>query len=214
MKTGRSFVIVALVVVVSGLAGGQDYYSSVVVHPNQQVRLNGLQLRTATGGGPTALVAALETVIGNPAVCCGENSAFPEMGALVDHRSLQDIAANLDGKHHTSAEGRPVYLFAHYLPASSAENNHIVSDEIVGALKSGQPMLMEWNSRVLIVNGAIFDEKVYSDGRRDYVIHKLLLLDPTTVDIAPRRTFDREKDDWSQVKGFLFIRAGDHAPGF
>jgi len=68
-------------------------------------------------------------------------------------------------------------------------------------------MLMEWNSHAYVLYGAIYDETIYTDGHRDYAIRKLLLFDPNATAANRETAFDRQKDDWSKVEGFLFLKA-------
>ena len=85
-----------------------------------------------------------------------------------------------------------------------------MSQQIVSALMAHEPMLLDWNSHVFVLNGALFDERVYSDGHRDYIIRKLLLLDPAAGGNG-QTAFDMQTDDWAQLKGFLALRIA-HKP--
>ena len=68
-------------------------------------------------------------------------------------------------------------------------------------------MLIEWESRVYVLYGAIFNEtRDTGSGDRAYAIRKLLLLDPRFSDQRRVTEFDRETDDWSKVGGFLIVK--------
>jgi hypothetical protein len=56
-----------------------------------------------------------------------------------------------------------------------------------------------------VLYGAVYDEKYFDTGGREFVIHKLLLLD--TRYTGPRRetSFDRDQDDWKAVQGLLIV---------
>jgi hypothetical protein len=65
---------------------------------------------------------------------------------------------------------------------------------------------MQWNQHFYVVYGAIVDERLFDAGGRNYVIRKLLLLDPETANgRSQKASFDRLKDDWSGVQGFLYL---------
>jgi hypothetical protein len=173
-----------------------------VFHPNQQVRISELHLRTAESTGSISiLVAALETIFHNPEVCCGDNSALQDKLLSADTPSLKQLSIKLAGRYVLN-DGRSIVIEASYLPRES-----ISPDRIIAPLMDKQPLLMEWNSRLFVVSGVVFDETVYYSGNRDYVIHKLLLLDPRSSSPHRETIFDREKDDWTKVQGFLMLAA-------
>jgi hypothetical protein len=80
-------------------------------------------------------------------------------------------------------------------------------ERIIAPLMQNQPLLMEWNSRLFVVSGVVFDETVYYSGNRDFVIHKLLLFDPRSSLTRKKTLFDRQKDDWTKVQGILMLSA-------
>jgi len=57
-----------------------------------------------------------------------------------------------------------------------------------------------------VLEGLTTDEKICSDGRHEYVIRKLLLLDPSSASASHTSVFDRSKDNWSDVEGFLLLK--------
>jgi hypothetical protein len=184
--------------------GAQDYVppSVLVSHANQVIRIRDLPTRTAARSDSSpALAFALERVFRNPAVCCEKNSALEDVLASIDSRSLKDMSVRLQGRHILS-DGRPILITTEYLP-SSATN----SSQIVASLVSNRPLLMEWNSHLYLLYGAVFDEILYSNGVRDYVIHKLLLSDSESVDPGREVVFNRDRDDWSKVQGLLLVKA-------
>lgn len=68
-----------------------------------------------------------------------------------------------------------------------------------------QPLLMDWNSHLYVVQGVLFDEAVDTNGIHDYAIHKLMLLDPRFSDTRREASFDRLKDNWNKVEGLLVL---------
>ena len=79
--------------------------------------------------------------------------------------------------------------------------------QIVSCLLGNRALLMEWKSRLYVVYGAGFDEKLYYSGQRDYIIHKLFLLDLPFSDSRREVAFNRESDDWGKVQGLLTLSA-------
>jgi hypothetical protein len=53
--------------------------------------------------------------------------------------------------------------------------------------------------------GAIFDEILYTDGRRQLAVHRLSLLDPRFSDQRRETEFNRDADDWGKVQGLLTL---------
>jgi hypothetical protein len=191
----------ALLMLFSAFATGQIEPDSSVFHPNQEVRIRDLPLHSAQMAGSNAtLAAALETVFRDSKVCCGSDSAL-QSALSAEPQSLKDLGAKLQGRHFQD-DGRLIAIAADYLPADSTN-----PDQIIAPLMGNQPLLMQWNKHFYVLYGAIFDETVYYSGRRDRVIHKLLLLDPRSSSTNKQVLFDRQKDDWTQVQGLLILNA-------
>jgi hypothetical protein len=138
-------------------------------------------------------------MIGNAKLCCGEDSAIGETPAGGTPGTLREIGDKIAGRH-VLGDGTAVTIVANYFPAES-----ISSDFIIVPLSKQQPMMMEWNAHFYVLYGAIYDDRVFTDGRHDYVIQKLLLLDPGKP-AEPQAVFDRQKDDWSKVQGLLTLK--------
>lgn len=200
MSAIRALVIVAALCSL-GLAQNEGLPAIVLVRPNQQVLVPDLHLHVAIRAEPAdTLAAALETVIANPGVCCGKKSTFSEVPDWSETSSLSDVGARLGGRHVLS-DGRPFNISAQYWPSTA-----LTSHALVRMLMRDDHLLVQWNSRVFLVQGVTFDDRVYSDGSHDYVLRKLLLLDPSLANKTHQVTFDREKDDWSKVEGFLLLK--------
>ena len=195
------FCCVVTLFLVSCFAVGQD--QNPAVHPNQEVRVNDLPVHTAQSADSTAvLMAALETIFHDPNVCCGKNSALQDLGFSAS--PLKDLGARLAGKHYLS-DGRPITVTTEYVSPGSMNPS-----QIIGPLMHQQAVLMEWDSHLYVLYGAVFDELLYPSGNRDYVIHKLLLLDTRFSDARREASFNRESDDWTKVSGLLTLAAAGH----
>jgi hypothetical protein len=170
-----------------------------VFHPNQEVHVANLPSRTAQSSNKTTvLAAALETILQDKTVCCGKNSALEDT-VLVAPPSLKELSTQLQGKHVLS-DGSSVVVNAEYVPQSS-----ITPDLMISSLMEQHPLLMNWNSHFYVLYGAIYDETVFDSGQRQFVVHKLLLLDPRFSDQRSKIEFNRETDDWEKVEGLLTL---------
>lgn len=170
-----------------------------VFHPNQEVHVTNLPARTAQSANKaTVLAVALEAILQDKTVCCGKNSALEDT-VLLTPESLKELSAKLQGKHVLS-DGRSVMVNAEYVPQSS-----ITPDLMISSLMEQHALLINWSSHFYVLYGAIYDETVYDSGQRQFVIHKLLLLDPRFSDQRSKIEFNRETDDWEKVEGLLTL---------
>jgi hypothetical protein len=176
-------------------AYGQDYY------PNQEVHISDLPSATAKSKDASdVLASSLEIILRDKEVCCGKNSALEDDVQRADPKSLKDVANRLQGRHLLS-DGRPIMVTAEFVPATS-----LVSG-LINALAGKQPLLMEWNSHMYVVYGAIYNTIYSPEGGRTDSILKIFLVDPRFSDQRREVTFDRQTDDWGKVQGLLMVRA-------
>ena len=191
----------AFLVLASNSAYGQDFPSGTVLwfHPNQELRITGLPLLSASSTDSSAvLAAALETILRDKTVCCGKNSALGD-AVLSDPSSLKELSAKLQGKHFLS-EGGPIVVNAEVVQMGGDNSGLIIT-----ALQDQNPLLMEWNSNLYVLYGAVFNETRYSNGTSQYTILRLRLLDPRFSDKRREAEFDRGVDDWGRVKGLMTL---------
>jgi hypothetical protein len=194
-KTGV-FSCIACLMLASALLRAQDTPSpGYVVHPNLEIRIGDLPVQTVSADA----TAALETLFHDPKLCCGGTSILEDAAQAANPLSLEDISVKIAGKHLFS-DGHSITITADYLAP-----NAINPDPIIATLMKNQPALFEWDSHLYVLYGAVYDEKYFDTGGREFVIHKLLLLD--TRFTGPRRetSFDRDQDDWKDVQGLLIV---------
>jgi hypothetical protein len=188
------------IIFASSFALAQETPPGYVIHPNQEVRVGGLQLRTAQSRAPAdVLVAALEAIAHDPELCCGKNSALGDAALSADPRTLKDVSSKLQGRHLLS-DGRPIMVTAEYVAP-----NTMHPEQIIVSLLNKHAMLMEWKSHLYVLYGANFNETLYDTGVRDYAIRKLYLLDPRFSDDRRHVSFDREANDWTEVQGLVML---------
>jgi len=175
--------------------------------PNQEVHIGDLPLLKARSKDASdVLAASLEVVFRDRQVCCGKTSALEDLVQSADPLSLKDIGDKLRGRH-TLGDGRSIAVAAEYVPASSVN-----SAQVIASLRGGHPAIMEWNSHIYVIYGAVFDETLDSPaiGARMDALRSFLLLDTRFSDGHREVIFNRLTDDWKKVQGLLMLSI---APG-
>jgi hypothetical protein len=187
--------VAGLCFVVSSFALAQEYY------PNKEVRIADLPSVTAKSKNASdVLAASMEIILRDKEVCCGKNSALEDDVQRADPKSLKDVANRLQGRHLLS-DGRPIVVTAEYVPATSPVTG------VINALAEKQALLMEWNSRLYVVYGAVYSTSYTAEGGRSDSIFKIFLVDARYSDQRREVTFDRQTDDWGKVEGLLMLKA-------
>lgn len=194
--------ISVVLILISSFAFTQETGTPVFL-PNQTVRVADLSDLAAPSTSAAAVVrTSLEIILGDKSVCCGKNSALEDdVGYATQSNpiSLKQLAEKMQGKHRLS-DGRPVSLNSEFVP-----QNSVYATLIVRSLLDQHASLMEWDSHFYVLYGAVFDETRYSNGTKDYVIQKLLLVDPRFSDERREAVFNRAADDWGKVGGLLQV---------
>jgi hypothetical protein len=183
----------------SGLAYGQ------LLNTDQEIEVRGLSSITSLSPHSSdVLVTSLTAIIHDSEVCCGRDSALEDSVAKADPKSLQDVAAKLNGRH-LLGDGRSIAVNAEFFPADKMSAGYLVT-----TMASQRAALMEWNSRIYIVHGLVFfwAESGTSDAPASPVpvVHKFLLWDSRYSDSRREVVFNRDSDDLGKVQGFLFIQ--------
>ena len=170
--------------------------------PNQQVLFVKLPSLTAPSTNPSAVLAtSLETIIQDKDVCCGKGSGL-EDAVLSAPSSLKELSAKVQGRH-VLGDGRSVMVRAEYFPQNSINVNVVMK-----ALIDQQPALLEWNKRVYVLYGAVFDEsfRYAGDGEGwQPVLCKLLLADVRFSDHRREVEFNNKTDDSKTIQGLLTL---------
>jgi hypothetical protein len=197
-----SISVLFVFVFVAGAAHAQESGTPVFL-VNQEVRVSNLPSLTAPSKNRSAVMAtALDTILHEPAVCCGKNSALEDVAqyaSLSDSLSLQELSTKLQGRHLLSG-GQPIVVTSEYVPQSS-----IYAGFIVRTLNDQHALLIEWRSHVYVLYGATFDETRDPTAGVQDSIHKLFLLDLRFSDQRREVVFDRTTDDWGKVQGLLTV---------
>lgn len=178
-----------------GCAYGQHTYSP------DEVRVSGLPtLMARTHDASDVLLTSLDTIVQNREICCGKDSALEDSAQRADPASLADIAAKLQGRHLLS-DGRPIMVAAKYV-TPEAVNGYL----LIETLKQKHAMLMLWKSHLYVLYGVNYVEDYDREtGAGTDNVRKLLLIDTRYSDSRRTVEFNRETDNWSQVRGVVWL---------
>jgi hypothetical protein len=182
----------------TGLAFGQ------LLNVDQEIEVRLSSITSPSPHSSDVLVTSLTAIIQDSEVCCGRDSALEDSVAKADPKSLQDVAAKLNGRQ-LLGDGRPIMVNAEFFPADKMSASYVVA-----AMTSQRAPLMEWNSHIYVVHGLVFfwAESGTPDAPRSPVpvVHKLLLWDTRYSDSRREVVFNRDSDDLGKVQGFLFVQ--------
>lgn len=159
------------------------------------------QLRAHSSDPSDVLATSLETIIHDPEVCCGKDSALEDSLQRSDPASLKDVAARLQGRHLLS-DGRPITVTAEYLTGEQASPGHLITM----ATNKHAP-LMQWNSHLYVVQAITYVWVADEQGGKSAEMRTLLLWDLRYSDARREISFTRGLDDASTIQGFLFIES-------
>jgi hypothetical protein len=184
----------------TAIHGQTDAPPTYSFRPNQRVRVSNLHLRTAQSTDPVAtLTSTLETIFDDSKVCCGKNSALEDSVRSADPHSLRDVSGKVEGRHLLD-DGHPIFVKGELLLPNSSK-----PEQLIATLLDNRPLLMQWNSHWYVVDGAVFNERVYDNGLREYFVREILILDPRFSDERTQTSFNCETSDWHQVQGLLLL---------
>jgi hypothetical protein len=176
-----------------------------VLRVDQQIAVTNLpSIVSPSSHSSDVLIAALATIIHGPEICCGKDSALEDGVQQADPKSLQDVAARLNGRH-LLADGRPIMIDAEFFSPDKMSAGYLVTT--ITAQRAG---LMEWNSHIYVLHGLIYfwNQTGSTDvgGAIVAVAHKFLLWDTRYSDSRREVLFNRDTDDLGKVQGFLFVQ--------
>lgn len=175
-----------------------------LLNVDQQIEVTSLpSMVSASPHGADVLRTSLEVIIHDAEVCCGKNSALEDSLERADPKSLQDVAAKLNGRH-LLGDGRPIMVNAEFFPADKTSAGYLVT-----TIKGQHASLMAWNSHIYVVRGLVYfwkqEGSLEAPAPMVPVVHKILLWDTGHSDSRRELVFNRDTDDLGKVQGFLFI---------
>lgn len=178
-----------------------------VLGVDQQIEVTNLPSLVSTSPHSSdVLTSSLATIIHDPEICCGKDSALEDSVQRADPKSLQDVAAKLNGRHLLS-DGRPVMINTVFFPPDQANAAYLLK-----AFTERYALLMRWNSHIYVVRGLVYfwmangGDPQTGGGGVQVVVHKFLLWDTRYSDSRREVVFNRDTDDLTKVQGFLFVQ--------
>jgi hypothetical protein len=178
------------------LAYGQESYINLEVHVGDLPTL-----QASSKEPPDILRASLGTILQNPEVCCGKDSALDDSVQRADPASLPDVAAKLQGRQLLS-DGRPIMVTAKYI-APDALNAYL----LLQTLQQKHAMLMQWRSHLYVCYGVTYRKDYDANGSVQYTILTFRLIDTRYSDARREVVFKRETDDWTKVQGVVWVES-------
>ena len=173
-----------------------------IPYQDQELQVHNLPSLTAKSHDPTdVLLSSLDTILRDPELCCGKDSALVDAASAADARSLKLVAGKLQGRHLLS-DGRPIAVTAEYLAPDQVNAGHLIR-----MILDGHAPLMQWNSHLYVVHGIVFIWSRDEQGGLYAVIRKFLLWDTRYSDSRRDVTFNREIEDASKVQGLMFVQS-------
>lgn len=187
-----------LVLSCSGYSIGQSTDDPVYVHPNQEVKVTGLpQMAATSASGDDVLAATVATVLMDPAVCCGADSALRDRVATSARMPLKQLGERVRGKHVLS-DGTAITIEDRFWSGSVVR-----AEDIIAALLSNRPLLMDWKGHLYVLYGVTFDLNKHQSGPEERVVRRFLLVDSTKTGSAREIVWDRQKESLKDVDGVL-----------
>jgi hypothetical protein len=105
----------------SGLVHGQ------MLNIDQEIEVHGLTSITSPSlHSSDVLITSLTAIVHDPEVCCGRDSALEDSVAKADPKSLQDVAAKLNGRQ-LLGDGRPIMVNAEFFPTDKMSASYLVA---------------------------------------------------------------------------------------
>ena len=191
------FLVLAVSVTPIAVCQAPNTSDAISTIPNQRVTVD-VASYVATPDDPLdALQTTVATVLRDPTICCGKGSSLYARLSAADAASLPRVGERLRGKH-SFPYGSAFTIEDHYWPRESVR-----AEDIIASLMQKRPLLMDWDGHIYALYGAVFDLNKHSSGIEERVVRSFLLLDTRYSDGRRFVKFDRQKDSWQKVRGFL-----------
>lgn len=95
-------------------------------------------------------------------------------------------------------DGRKLRLTSRYRPGAPTNIG-----ELASTLKLGRPPVVFWRGHAYLLQGAAYDEYIYPNAQRLYVVQRLTLLDPFQIGEKQRVEFINSGDAAAELDGIL-----------
>ena len=178
--------------------------ASLVRLPDQTVELTAFWLPTPVQKCTNwAWAAAVEAMLKSQQVAIRQNQWVLKANygeVCVDTApAVEALAKVIDGAYVLD-DGRHVRLESRY--SSGAPT---IPDDLIAPLRLGQPVLLFWKSRALVVRAATYDEYIYPNGQRMFQIKEMKLVDPLLTGKQREFSFVNGRDDPADIGGVFHV---------
>jgi hypothetical protein len=114
----------------------------------------------------------------------------------------ESLARLVPGEYQLD-DGRKVRLEARHTVGAP-----VAPDDLIAAVRRGQPVMIAWRGSVYLLQGVLFDEYISLTGVRRFEIREMQLANPYVAEGEERvATFVKGRDDPSEIAGTLVISA-------
>ncbi len=208
----RNIVVILCIAALSvGASAGKKKPNSapLLARPNQTVEITGLQVPTpAQKCENWGWAAGLEMMLRLQGVRNFDQRYWitkltgGEL-CLDQLESLEELAQLIDGEYVIGVNQK-VQLKTRYLNGAPQ-----VLDDLIVALRRGEPSQFFWNGRAYVVVGITYDEYIAPNNARIFMVKEIKLLDPLASEDSTERylSFVRERDSAGDVAGMMSVQA-------
>ena len=172
------------------------------VKPDQAADLNHPKLITAKQNCENwGLAAGLETVLAQQDVSLDQNFWVMHLNygeVCVDHTPSMELVAKVVNQEFVLDDGRHVRLEMQFTPGAPT-----YADRLLDRLRHEQAAILLRRGHPYFLIGATYDERVWPNGSREFVIKELRLAD--TFAKQPDVTFQNGRDDPAEIDGVVSV---------
>lgn len=115
--------------------------------------------------------------------------------------SMERFAKAINGAY-TLDDGRKFRLQTTVIPGAPT-----IPDNALAPLKRGVPVLVFWNDKAYVLTGAVYDEFIYPNGQRMFIVRQLKMLDPLAPAKDREVSFVNGTDDPAGISAMVYVSA-------
>jgi hypothetical protein len=112
--------------------------------------------------------------------------------------TLEQLAKVINGAYVLD-DGRHVRLQVRYISGAPTP------DDLIAPLRQGRPVLLFWKTRALVVRAIVYDEFIYPNDQRMFVIREIKLVDPLLTGKQRESSFVTGQDNAADIGGTLEV---------
>ena len=172
--------------------------------PDQSVELKAFWLPTpAQRCTNWAWAVAIEAMLKSQQVTIKQNAwvvkAYPGELCIDSAPTMEQLAKVINGAYVLD-DGRHVRLESRYVAGAPT-----IPDDLIAPLRQGRPVLLFWKARALVVRAVIYDELIYPNGQRLFIIKEMKLVNPLVTGKEREVSFVTGRDDAGEIGGMFEV---------